>query len=96
MNGKEANHLIISGDQFDKSYFGKHVKIKSSNVFSNGHLDAEGNYYRSQLSSGSGISVGEECICLVKFNNYIFVVPVKWKNADRDCWVSVSDVEFLN
>ena len=96
MNGKEANHLIIGGQQFDKSYFGKHIKIKSSNIFSEGHLNAEGKYYRSNLSGGSEISVGEECICLVKFNSYIFVVPVKWKSTDRDCWVPIADVEFLN
>ena len=96
MNGKEANHLIIGGEQFDKNYFGKHVKIKSSNVFSGGHLNAEGKYYISQLNSRTEISVGEECICLVKFNNYIFVVPVKQRSSDRDCWISISDVEFLD
>ena len=96
MNSKEVNHLIIGGQQFDKSYFGKHLKIKASNVFSGGHLNAEGKYYISQLNSRSEISVGEECICLVKFNNYIFVVPVKWRNSDRDCWISISDVEFLD
>ncbi|QHJ84789.1 MAG: hypothetical protein [Caudoviricetes sp.] len=96
MNGKEVNHLIIGGEQFDKNYFGKHVKIKKEGLYDNGHFRQNGEYFISDSEASNGLGVGEECVCLTKFNDFIYIVPAKFNGYHRDCWVPIADVEFLN
>lgn len=97
INGEEVNHLFLKGQQFDESWFGVHVKIKSDNIYTNRHLDSNGNIVVASDSGGTGINVGEECICLAKCNDNLFIVPITYTgfNNFRDTWVKASDVTVL-
>lgn len=96
VNDNEVNHLFLKGQQFDQSWFGVHVKIISENIFTNRHLDSEGNIYVVS-ESATEIKVGEECICLAKCKDNLFIVPLAYSPTDphRDTWVKDSDVSIL-
>lgn len=96
INGQEVNHLFLYGQQFDKSWFGVHVKIISDNIFTNRHLDSSGNIFITS-ESAAGIGVGEECICLAKCKDNLYIVPLKSMSTVgyRDTWVKASDVSIL-
>lgn len=96
INGQEVNHLFLKGQQFDKSWFGVHVKIISENIYTNRHLNSEGNIFVAS-ESATGINVGEECICLAKCKDNLFIIPLATSPAYgyRDTWVKTSDVSIL-
>lgn len=96
INGQEVNHLFLKGQQFDKSWFGVHVKIISDNIFTNRHLDSNGNI-AIVSESGFGIKVGEECVCLArcKDNLYIVALTTVSTTSYRDTWVKTSEVSIL-
>lgn len=96
INGNEVNHLFLKGQQFDESWFGVHVKIISENIYTNRHLDSKGNIIVAS-ESATGINVGEECICLAKCRDNLFIVPLAISSVTwyRDTWVKVSDVTVL-
>lgn len=96
INGNEVNHLFLKGQQFDKSWFGVHVKIKSDNIYTNRHLDSNGNIFVVS-ESAPAIDVGEECICVAKCKDNLYIIPLKSiPIVDyRDTWVKASDVTVL-
>lgn len=96
INGQEVNHLFLKGQQFDESWFGVHVKIISENIYTNRHLDSEGNIFVAS-ESAFGISVGEECICLAKCKDNLFIVALTTVSTTRyrDTWVKTSEVSIL-
>lgn len=97
INRQEVNHLFLKGQQFDESWFGVHVKIISENIYTNRHLDSNGNIFVASNSGGTGINVGEECICLAKCRDNLFIVPLAISSLTpyRDTWVKASDVTVL-
>lgn len=97
INDNEVNHLFLKGQQFDQSWFGVHVKIKSDNIYTNRHLDSNGNIFVVSNTGTTKIEVGEECICLAKCNDNLFIVPITSTgfNEFRDTWVKASDVSIL-
>lgn len=96
INNNEVNHLFLKGKQFDESWFGVHVKIISENIFTNRHLDSNGNI-AIVSESGFGINVGEECICLAKCKDNLFIVALTTVSTARyrDTWVKTSEVSIL-
>lgn len=96
INGNEVNHLFLNGQQFDQSWFGVHVKIISDHIYTNRHLDSEGNIFVAVNEGGAGIDVGEECICLAKCNDNLFIIPLADSSLSyRDTWVKISEVSIL-
>lgn len=97
INGNEVNHLFLKGQQFDQSWFGVHVKIISDHIYNNRHLDSEGNIFIPLNSGGTGINVGEECICLAKCKDNLFIIPLanSSTSGSRDTWVKASEVTVL-
>lgn len=97
MNGKEVNHLIISGEQFDKSYTaGVKAKVVGLNPYI-GTIKKDGTIV-SGLPGGGGWS---------KSRGDIVTVIGIYKNAaailagDRDTistgnWISLNDIEFID
>lgn len=96
INREEVNHLFLKGQQFDQSWFGVHVKIVSDNIYTNRHLDSEGNIFVVS-ESAAAIDVGEECICLAKCKDNLYIVPLKYVSivSHRDTWVKTSEVSIL-
>lgn len=96
INGDEVNHLFLKGQQFDESWFGVHVKIVSDNIYTNRHLDSEGNIFITS-ESATGINVGEECICVTKCKDNLYIIPLESVSivSHRDTWVKTSEVSIL-
>lgn len=96
INGNDVNHLFLKGQQFDQSWFGVHVKIVSDNIYTNRHLDSEGNIFITS-ESATGIDVGEECICVAKCKDNLYIIPLKSVSivSHRDTWVKTSEVSIL-
>ena len=96
INRDEVNHLFLKGQQFDQSWFGVHVKIISENIYTNRHLDSEGNIFVAS-ESGFGIKVGEECICVAKCKDNLYIVALTTVSTTRyrDTWVKTSEVSIL-
>lgn len=97
MNGKEINHLVISGETFDKSYTaGVKAKVIGPNA-SIGTIKKDGTIVNG-LPGGGGWS---------KIRGDIVTVIGIYKNAaailagDRDTistgnWISLNDIEFID
>ena len=96
INGEEVNHLFLKGQQFDQSWFGVHVKIKSDNIYANRHLDSNGNIFVVS-ESAAAIDVGEECICVAKCKDNLYIIPLEYVStvSHRDTWVKTSEVSIL-
>lgn len=87
MNGKEVNHLIIGGEQFDKSYVGRKVRLVKdclmrgyiSNNFGLESLDRQGN-------AGTMLA-GSENTIIATYKDWVSIYGG---------WVKKTDVELID
>ena len=107
MNGKEVNHLIVSGEQFDKSYVGKRGTLVSTNNVRNIYLynrvntDGSGDWGQVNGSIPTAVA-GDQCDILAAYKDmfYIANVGVDWHGSvvsGPGCgqgWVPKSNVKL--
>ena len=86
MNGKEVNHLIISGEKYDKSYVGCKVRLVKDCVM-RGYID---NSYRDHL-----VAEGNAGVMLAGSENTIIAVYKDWVSIYGG-WVKKTDVELID
>ena len=96
MNGKEVNHFIINGEQFDKSNCGKKVKIVKKLEVSQNGVRIDGSYYYSNVGGAGIISAGTLGYVIgLTYGQcyYIFNTASKYSVG---IWVSKDYVEILD
>ena len=105
MNGKEVNHLIIGGEQFDKSYVGKKIKAISPEghwmVYYTNIINVDGSYPHSNTF----IDVGDTFVILAKYKNMIFVANPMDDSAKNNTnptkgvgygWIPIDHAKFID
>ena len=105
MNGKEVNHLIASGEQFDKSYVGKKIKAISpegtSMVYYTDRINVDGNYH----PNNTVINVGDTLVILAKYKNMIYVANPMDDSAKNNTvpnkgigygWIPIDHAKFID
>ena len=95
MNGKEVNHFIINGEQFDLSNCGKKVKIVKRLEVSQNGVRFDGSYFYSNTGGATIISAGTLGYVIgITYGQcyYIFNTESKYSSG---IWVPKDSVEIL-
>lgn len=95
MNGKEVNHLLLNGEQFDLSNYGKKVKVvKRIEVCING-VNFDGSYFYNNTGGASIISAGTlGYIIGLTYGQCYYIFNTASKNP-VGVWVPKDSVEIL-
>lgn len=95
MNGKEVNHFIVHGEQFDLSNYGKKVKVvKRIEVSING-VNFDGSFFYSNTGGASIISAGTlGYIIGITYGQCYYIFNTASKNP-VGVWVPKDSVEIL-
>ena len=95
MNRKEVNHLIIGGQQFDKSYVNRKVEIVDSSnwfVYLGESVNSDGKIKLTSSAEVPYLKTGTECVIFAKYKDAIFV---GWENGDGLGWIATKNAEFI-
>lgn len=94
MNGKEANHLVINGEVFDKSYVGRQVKLIKTMVDTDSHLSASGG--RSNGTGGTAFESGQICTVMANYHSFFYCYANKFGLNFPGFWVKRDEFEFID
>lgn len=95
MNGKEVNHLLLDGEQFDLSNCGKKVKIVKKIEVSRNSVLMDGSYFYSDTGGAGIISAGTMGYVIgVTYGECFLIFNTKVKNP-AGIWVPKESVEIL-
>lgn len=97
MNGKEVNHLIISGEQFDKSYTaGVKAKVISSMAWI-GSVRKNGTIANGTVGGGGyAKSLGDIVTVIGIYKNAAAILTDDRENINFGSWISLNDIEFID
>lgn len=95
MNGKEVNHLVISGETFDKSYYGKKVQLLND-VYLDSGITYDNKYYYGGY--GGIFTKGREgfIILLKHLNFYYICCTLGADKIIRGAWCKEEDIKILD
>lgn len=97
MNGKEVNHLIISGEQFDKSYTaGVKAKVISSMAWI-GSVKTNGTIASGTVGGGGyAKQLGDIVTVIGIYKNAAAILADDRETINFGSWISLNDIEFIN
>lgn len=95
MNGKEVNHLIVHGEQFDKSNCGKKVKVVRDISVSQNNVSMNGNYIYYNHGGALIISAGTLGYVIgLTYGQCYYIFDATIDNS-AGVWVPKDSVEIL-
>ena len=97
MNGKEVNHLIISGEQFDKSYTaGVKAKVISSMAWI-GSVKTNGTIASGTVGGGGyAKQLGDIVTVIGIYKNAAAILADDRETINFGSWISLNDIEFID
>lgn len=95
MNGKEVNHFIVHGEQFDLSNCGKKVKIVKRLEISQNGVCMNGLYYYNNVGGAGVVSPGTLGYEIgLTYGECYYIFSTAYKNRPG-VWVPKDSVEIL-
>ena len=97
MNGKEVNHFIISGEQFDKSYTaGVKAKVISSMAWI-GSVKTNGTIASGTVGGGGyAKQLGDIVTVIGIYKNAAAILEDDRETINFGSWISLNDIEFID
>ena len=94
MNGQKVNHLIISGETFDKS-FDVGIKVKTIRDARTGEIDELGRIINPSSANGGFFYVPQGTIIPV-IARYKNAVCMASGYGSYSGWISIDNIEFID
>ena len=97
MNGKEIRNLVVSGEQFDKSYTaGVKAKVISSMAWI-GSVKTNGTIASGTVGGGGyAKQLGDIVTVIGIYKNAAAILADDRETINFGSWISLNDIEFIN